>query len=784
MNQPIPDLTQPPPVAVPGLDVLAPAPSGLAGQVANVFEGAVGLTMAGARFANMMRERDQQEFEAQQDYQARTNKMFLDVAAEAEKQASEVFVGDAKKKWSVDRQVLSGQLQRGELPLPSDFKEETLKAWVKNTVQSRVGNGTGVYEQTYETLATDELLGMVQGAKASVLAKDQAEIVSSLASAAAIAPDAETLKRNVAQTMALTNMSERGATFAVVLPGAGEAASAGSANYETVFRPLLADKPEYALQLNALDLAWNKAKDEQAREAIRIKNAEQRDIELATQRDIKAFYDVVNSDLAANATDENLTYQRATTWLDKVRGTMARQPEKATELNALENQLKATVDSIDTKRQRIEVNKSHATQEESIMKSALSTYTSGNGWMVPDSAVTRVVLADGSVSERTVSGLRQKAQELAISSAKTTEQKVALASGDENPYQPWKALFDVGTNAGDMQFTKDGKPVVNERSIAALSLYADVSAYNPEVARKHAGKNAEWYESVLEIMREPGIGNDPAKAISEQVRRSGLGTADVPAYTPENAKQDAQKIDGIDDSNYFEVAGVLRSTYTRLVRSGVSPERAREISVSMAGSQVQVVNGHTFFAGEHATPPGAYGSFKDTAEAYLDWLKQEHPNVRAFNEPVDWDSVRFSMNQKTGKITLVSEFNQPLDIPVSQREFNVTKLLALAAQAKKNGIVARASKPKEMRKYDNGPNSIPWSKVPGAAVVGLRDFANFWDERIAKPSVAKPISFENFPIPARGPIDDALQAAGQYWDKNVAEKSRLKPVSFDYGQGQ
>jgi len=626
MNQPIPDLTQPPPVAVPGLDVLAPAPSGLAGQVANVFEGAVGLTMAGARFANMMRERDQQEFEAQQDYQARTNKMFLQVAAEAEKQASEVFVGDAKKKWSVDRQVLSGQLQRGELPLPSDFKEETLKAWVKNTVQSRVGNGTGVYEQTYETLATDELLGMVQGAKASVLAKDQAEIVSSLASAAAIAPDAETLKRNVAQTMALTNMSERGATFAVVLPGAGEAASAGSANYETVFRPLLADKPEYALQLNALDLAWNKAKDEQAREAIRIKNAEQRDIELATQRDIKAFYDVVNSDLAANATDENSRYQRAATWLDKVRGTMERQPEKATELNGLQNQLESIVNSIDTKRERMQIEQTHASNMDSVLQSARNAYKAGNSWAIEDKATSRVQLSDGSVNEKSITGLRKMAQEAEFASAKTFNEQAALAQTDSLKYEPWTRLLDAAALQADAAMFVSSDPTkqsaIAKTTIDGVSLYMSLAAYNPELANKYAGDNADFYQSVAQATRMTGIGNNVEAAVQHVVaqrKNSGGRAIEI------GDRELAPIVSDVDTRNGMEYASYVAAEAERQQRVLGKPKgEAVEAAQELAKSQWMKVNNFSVRTYGSVLPPGVYGSAEKTFEAVVSDIASKH----------------------------------------------------------------------------------------------------------------------------------------------------------------
>lgn len=245
MNQPIPDLTQPPPVAVPGLDVLAPAPSGLAGQVANVFEGAVGLTMAGARFANMMRERDQQEFEAQQRYNAQTEAQFRAIESEFTK----TIEGKADAQARLDIPILLGKLDRGEIVPPSNMSREEQIKWANDITDSQTSGQSDIFKERYKQMVSDNLVTGLQTKANAIAAQDKADIVYSLQNRA-ITATADDLARIKVEAAAI---DVKGAEFdsKIVVPIIQQAASTGDAGRLDEIKAFVPDA--------MMDL-WNNAK--------------------------------------------------------------------------------------------------------------------------------------------------------------------------------------------------------------------------------------------------------------------------------------------------------------------------------------------------------------------------------------------------------------------------------------------------------------------------------------------------------------------------------------------
>ena len=700
MNQPIPDLTQPPPVAVPGLDVLAPAPSGLAGQVANVFEGAVGLTMAGARFANMMRERDALEQSRQDAYERQTRQDFQAV----EEQFSKVRAGEAVQAWGVDREILLGQLDRGELPMPKDLTEQTLRGWAKDITTSRTSGQGEIYSDAYANAATNDLIAAVQRKASAVSAKDKAELTKTLAGAAASASGPDDLEKIRGQATALNLDWDQ-----IMVAGAESAARQGTRAFAK-FGNLLADE-KYTIERRLLEQTAQQADYEAGRRL-----AEQKQEARANRADLlSGFDDEIAGMLYKSDTLGDYRKVEAT-----VVAAMEHNPDLRSELFDTLNRVRGRIDQYADKQTRLQLNDALNANMQSQLTQAKALYVGGEGYKIPETTVATATVGDA-VDQKNVPGFRRMVQDAAMSDpAVPFVDKLKMLAGDADKYEPFVNLIRAGSNVGEVTFDKEGKLIVPERTVSAIELYAEMRTHQPELALKYAGESAPFYEGVLELQRE--VGGDPRKAVAEYVRREQSVKADAIPYTDDKLRSDAKTIDGINNENYPLVAARIRSRYNKLQQSGTPAERARELSIKMTAGEVKVVNGHPMFVGDRQTPDGVYGSFTDTATAYIDYLKTKHKDVRAFDDPVEWDGVRMNMNQLTGVITLVNELNQPLNIPIQEREFRVDELLKYAENAKKEGVLTRSKMPKEMSK-PIAEGALPWSRLPAEIFKGLQNSA-------------------------------------------------------------
>lgn len=661
MNQPIPDLTQPPPVAVPGLDVLAPAPSGLAGQVANVFEGAVGLTMAGARFAAMTRERDAQELQANLEQQRRDSEAFR----KAEEAGSKVIQGEALQAWTVDKEIVLGQLGRGELSPPTDMKEETLRGWAKSVVDTRTSGREGIYADTYAAAATNELIAAVQQKAASVLAKDREVMSESLASAAAEAKSPADLQAAFTQGASL-GIDQR----TILMPAATFAARSGNDNYPTVFRPLL-EKPEFALQRQMMDLAFEQAQDQKRQATLREQAQREQSVELADRKSLRSFEDNIYAELSSVASDPAKKEETVRRWESVVNNTAARNENWATELQPLANRLAGMREGFDQQRLVEQVNQSHSTQLQAMVDRDVSAYLSGNAIEIPDSGVkTRVQLPDGTVSERDVAGYRKSIQETAVRYAPTLAEQVRILENDTIKYEPWQKMLAVGASAADSAKFQTGdtkaETAISPNTVKGVQLYTSIAAFNQTLADKYAGENADFYRDVSKQMRVAGVGSNINEAVQQVVLQRQNASGKALGLMDNEYKSIASDYD---TRNSGEVAMFVNMESERQQRMlGKNKADAVDSAKEIAKGQFVTINGFSTRTYNTQLPPGVYGSTDKTFSAVVGDIARRN-NVES-------KDLAVRINPQDGTV-LLWDFKTGLpstSVPINDRVFTIDEV--------------------------------------------------------------------------------------------------------------
>lgn len=570
----------------------------------------------------------------------------------------------------------------------------------------------------------------------------------------------------LAEAKTRTKLSDSELFGSVVIPAARAAASQGSKELSR-FDPLLADKvytqERWILEKTAADADYqrdSRLATIMDRERVVLEREEGRAIE-QRRATLEGFDDAIALKLSRARTMED-----ARSIESFVTDAIEKNPDFAGELLPRLNSVRGELETFANNQMRQLGEQSLDTRANSLRGELSAIVASGNGYSL--SSITEPIvlseqLPNGEVVTRSISPSEARTQavngamesiatdwytELRVGSPNAPEAEViaearrralpeqikAAAGLDSAKYQPWESLLLAGANADSIVFNKDGLPQVPERSIQAVRQYASMKAVSPEIAAKYAGPGGDFYEGVLEQMKEPGIGNDVTKAIGEHVRISRMPKAYVQPLKPEDLKSMAEEIEGVTDENAHLVTPGLNSRYERYVRMGMSPDKARSRAVEIEKTRAVEINGSIMRPESRVLPPGVYGSFKKTAEAAIDLMKQRFPNARAGTDPVDWSKVSMAMDPATGKITLLSELLQPLDIPLDDQPQSVQDILSLGRRAKLDGVMQRSNRPREMTKA----GSIPWSAVPGKAFTEwMPNAAKWWDERVAKPSTGK-----------------------------------------------
>lgn len=328
--------------------------------------------------------------------------------------------------------------------------------------------------------------------------------------------------------------------------------------------------------------------------------------------------------------------------------------------------------------------------------------------------------------------------------------RLAQMFGKMSPkYAPWESLLRAGASVGEITVTADGKTQVPPTAIEAVRVYESLKLGDPTTAAKYAGDNAPWYESVLEKKREPGIGNDTAKAIAEADRARRSPRADVKELNAAQLKSAAMEIEGVVDANYLNLTPVIRAEYERLARGGVPADIALTRAKELAKARVAVVNGQVVHSGNRILPPGPYGSFQKSAEAAIELLASANPEIGSGEDRLDWKRVSIALDQDTGRVFLQNSDNL-LPVQVEGGPQSLEDLTMLAIRAKRAGIVAASmpSKltPMQQAYYDGkgidrqairnapGPTRLVGDAATGAANAAL-DFGRWWDARVARPTL-------------------------------------------------
>jgi hypothetical protein len=483
-------------------------------------------------------------------------------------------------------------------------------------------------------------------------------------------------------------------------------------------------------------------------------------------------------------------FRRAETFvLDAIKNN----PQLSDELVGMALQAKARIaDFVEAEQLRIANDRIAGRVEQAAVASTRAIYA-GAGWAVENEPIeVSEQLPNGQVITRKVSPNERMAASMdAVAQQVYAEEYDAVAAGQpgvpeqvlqqqasrraiprmaqmfgkvSQKYAPWESLLRAGTSVGEITITADGKTQVPPTAIEAVRVYESLKFGDPTTAAKYAGDNAAWYESVLEKKREPGIGNDTAKAIAAADLSRRLPRADVQELSASDIKRAAKGIDGIEDENYLEVTPIIRREYERMARTGTPPEVAKTRAVELAKSRVAVVNGRVVHAGNRILPPGPYGSFQKSAEAAIDFLAKQNPNVGSGDEALDWKKVRVSIDQNTGRVMLLNDLNQPVE--VKDAPASLEDLTALAIRSKQSEIIYE-SKP---AKAERNKSSI------------TSQLARWWDTRVARPMGAperdprvSDKEQDRLDSVKYGRIGDAVNelvgndgAVAEWWDERVA----------------
>jgi hypothetical protein len=674
MQQVLPDVSPLVGVSQPGLAVTPPVvQNNTLGQVSDALNAGLNATAQGIEFmASVQQREDFQRRQAEQD-QLRTEAGMR----QFEEQFNKVIEGDAARRWATDRAIVLGQIDRGELPMPESMDEQALRDWAGGIIGQRTSGAGELFQSAYSNLATNDLLYAVQTKAASVAAKDREEAVLSLANSAALSVDATELSAAVEQGRAL-GLGDREVAAKIVLPAARLAAETGNENYEKVFRGELGD--ENTLVRNALDLEYSRARDQIEQGRIRLAAQQQRDIEIADGKQVKAYYDLVYAELASVAGDEDATLETAQTWLGSTRATMQSNTKFATELNPIQERLENMIDGIQAKREQRAIDAGLVADGQNQLNNAVAMYTAGMGYAVPGSVKASVQVGDR-METKEIPNFRRAAQEAAIASAPNFAAQVQILEKDTMPYQPWQTLLQVG----------------------AHQLYTQLAAINPALADAHAGKHADLYRDAANVARISGMGNNPAGAIRQVLNQRQNATGYAFNLKEDDLLQAAQSVGG---NNPGVVASYINTEVMRIQRAtGKTPDSALEDVKKTLATQFKTINGYATRVYDQMLPPGAFGKPEKNFEAVINNVASTH-KLEAKNLQVQIDPIN-------GLVQIIDASTGmfPANVPPAEREMTIDGLYQRADKIRKDGIINKQK-----------ANMIP--KQPYTGVVGQPGFTS------------------------------------------------------------
>lgn len=720
----------------------------------------------------------------------------------ANAQTQELQQGLGADAWNTLGPVIRQRAASGQLGVP-DFQDlPATQEWAASALDvaaAEAGLETEAARQAFIRAGAPRLIEEVQNQALRTAQADTEETYRAAVSGSlAEGGPGPSLLRTTAEQLGL---SERDAYSRLYYPAARIAAAQGSDAYAK-FADLFADQ-KYSAERIELESVARRVDDERFRQlgaaADRLAILDER----AQQQAWEGFQDRFSADLA-NATrlDNTNTLADLRNIEQYLGNAMEKNPGWSSRLLA---PLTATRERISNYVDQVQVQEAQQSvmrQQQVYNDEATLAYLSGNGYAVgmngaefaastPDGRVvtakqsaneTRDAAMNGAVATIIGEELSRVAQDPSRSTPEQQQQAymaalprlaVQVFAGAPNKYQPIESLLQAGANVDAAAFTEGGG--VPTRSLEAVQHYLALERGSPDVAKKYAGDKADFYESIKYLMQQPGIGNDPAKAIQEhlRIRQSNIRVPELPARDLKSSIENG--IDDIDGNNYHLVAPSVSKRRDHFIRSGMAPDQALERAIEVEKSRVAVVNGVPIMAGSRILPPGPYNDFKKSAEAAIDYLRQRYPEVRSGTDPVNWDKVFLSMDQTSGKTVLVSELGLPVDLPPGDQINTLDDITTLAIRANRQGIIERANRPREMTKSDG----IPWSQVPGKFIFEALPAAGRWWDNMARNTRGQPSNLNmitgkpNPPYDPRWSIPNSASNPpppldDNYFDQNVA----------------
>jgi hypothetical protein len=673
--------------------------------------------------------------------------------------------------------TIQQRVASGEFGTPESDDPQDILSWqdsVSSVIAAQAGaDATPMTYEAFRRASSRNIVDAYVARRAEVIAEDTAETYRAAVSGSlAEGGPGQSLLRSTAEKLGL---SESDAHSRLYYPAARIAASQGSDAYAK-FADLFKDQ-KYSAERIELESVARRVDDERFRQlgasADRFAVLEER----AQQKAWEGFQDRFSADLANATRLDNANTLSDLRGIEKYLGdAVEKNPGWASRLLA---PLTATRERIGNYVDLVQVQDAQQSvirQQQVYNDDATLAYLSGNGYAVgmdgaefaastPDGRVvavkqsaneTRDAAMNGAVATIISEELSRVAQDPSLSTPQQQQQAYMAAlprlaaqvfAGAQNKYQPIESLLQAGANVDAAAFTEGGG--VPTRSLEAVQHYLALERGSPDVAKKYAGDNTDFYESIKYLMQQPGIGGDPAKAIQEhlRIRASNIRVPELQARDLQSSITSG--IPDIDGENYFLVAPSVSKRRDHFIRSGMAPSLALTRAIEVEKSRVAVVNGMPIMAGARILPPGPYNDFKKSAEAAIDYLRQRNPEVRSGTDPVNWDKVFLSMDQTSGKTVLVSELGLPVDLPPGDQINTLDDVTLLAIRAKRDGIIA-ATKPSKLTPmqqayYDgkgidrqaikNAPSPL---RLLGDAAVGTTnaavDFGRWWDTRVAIPS--------------------------------------------------
>ena len=786
MEQVLPDVAPLVGVAQPGLALTPPVvQNSTLSQIGDVLNAGLAATARGIEFQAAMQDRAERQRRQAEVEQMRTEAGM----AQVEQQFARTREGEADMAAAQDIEVLVGQLERGEISPPQDLSPDSQQEWARSIADARSGGQGQIYEDRYRERVTPRLLGALQNRVEQTQSQDRQEFAESLVNRMAGAASESDIVTSLDEAARLGIPA--GQQRAMLIASAEAAASRGRKQLAPFARFIEDDSftaHRWRLEATA-DAADERQWAREGAELDRIqRQVDREDADAARARAsiLEGFRDSFSLDISKAKTASDYESVRG-----RIGSAMEKNPDFADELLG-DFQSASRMAEQFAEREAVAVATQKNQQDvQRINMSNVSAMRSGNGYLVGLQPITVETPSYGGDTIRTtLSGEQQRA--IAIEGAYGTELGEQLAAlgvtdmaqvtptvrrqaelnalpplaagafaGATNKYQPIAAELQAGANVDAAAFTDGQLSGVPERSIRAIETYDALKRGSPEVARKYAGDNTDFYESIKYLMQQPGIGNDPAKAIQEhlRIRKANIKVPELPARDLQS--EITSGIKDINNENYHIIAPSVSKRRNYFIRSGMMPNDALTKAVQVEKSRVAVINGVPLLAGARILPPGPYNDFKKSAEAAIDYLRQRNPEVRSGTDPVNWEKVSLQMDQESGKTVLVSELGLPVDLPPGDQINTLDDITALAIRRKRQGIM-EATKPSKLTPMQE-------AYYAGKGI----------DRQAVKnaPSVLGMVG--------RGAVSasEGLEAAGRWWE-NMARNTRGQSSNLNYVTGQ